>query len=31
LILSFISTLKALDKALDEWASRYRHFSYACI
>jgi hypothetical protein len=31
LISSFISTLKALDKALDVWASRYRHFFCACV
>jgi hypothetical protein len=29
--LSFIFALKELDKALDACASRYRHFSYACI
>jgi hypothetical protein len=29
LIMSSTSTLQALDKALDAWASRYRHFSYA--
>jgi hypothetical protein len=31
LISSFISALKALDKSLDAWASRYRHFFYACV
>jgi hypothetical protein len=31
LISSFISALKTLDKALDTWASRYRHFFYACV
>jgi hypothetical protein len=29
LIMPSTSTLKTLNKSLDAWASRYRHFSYA--
>jgi hypothetical protein len=29
LTMSSTSTLKTLDKTLDAWALRYRHFSYA--
>jgi hypothetical protein len=31
LIMSSTSAVKALDKALDAWDSRYRYFSYAWV